>query len=168
MITFGLRRTKSIKAIICWELHFDRCSETATIEGLNQMGFLEVLETASRQDLIWTQELDQVFIISKQAEPGKIKDKRKWNDWDVIMVNYLSTIHGSLGVPLSYIVRENDEPILEGHDNFIEKCVACAPLKGPIFKAYSRRVHQVISSNVQGEAAKQWIKSIKRKQNRRA
>ena len=84
------------------------------------------------------------------------------------MVNYPSTIQGSLGVPLSYVVRENDKPIPEGHDNFIEKCVACAPLKGTIFEADSRRVHQVISANVHCEAAKQWIKFIKRKKNRRA
>ena len=82
------------------------------------------------------------------------------------MVNYLSTIQGSLGVPLSYVVRENDEPIPEGHDNFIEKCVACAPLEGPIFEADSRRVHQVISANVQGESAEQWIESIKRKKRK--
>ena len=30
-ITFGLLRTKRIKAMICWALDFDRCSETATI-----------------------------------------------------------------------------------------------------------------------------------------
>ena len=91
------------------------------------MQFLEVLETASRRDQIQTQESDQADIISKQAGPGKLKDERKWNDWDASMVNYLSTIQGSLGVPLSYVVKENDEPIPEGHDNFIEKCFACAP-----------------------------------------
>ena len=120
------------------------------------MQFLEVLGTASRQDQIRTQESDQADIISKQAEPGKLKDERKRNDWNASMVNYLSTIQGSLGVPLSYVVRENDEPIPEGHDNFIEKCVACAPLEGPIFEADSRRFHQVISANVQGEVAEQW------------
>ena len=84
------------------------------------MGFLDVLETAYRQDLIRTQESDQAEIISKQAEPSKLKDERKWIDWDSSMVNYLSTIKGYLGVPLSYVVRENDKPIPEGHDNFIE------------------------------------------------
>ena len=117
------------------------------------MGFLDVLETAYRRDLIRTQEQYQAEIISKKVEPGKLKDERKWIDWDSSMVNYLSTIEGSLGVPLSYVVRENYKPILEGHDNFIEKCVVCAPLKGPIFEADSRRVHQVISANVQGKAA---------------
>ena len=80
------------------------------------MGFLEVLETASRQDLIRTQDLDQSDIIIKQAKPGKLKDERKWNYWDASMVNYLSAIQGSLGVPLSYVVLENDQSILKGHD----------------------------------------------------
>ena len=34
-ITFGLQRTKRIKAMIWWALEFDWCSKTATIEGLN-------------------------------------------------------------------------------------------------------------------------------------
>ena len=83
------------------------------------------------------------------------------------MENYLSTIPGALGVPLSYVIREVEAPTPDGHDNFIEKSIACAPLKGPIFEADARRVHQVISSNVQGEIAEQWIDTKKRKQNGR-
>ena len=65
------------------------------------MGFLEVQDTASWRDLIRTQESDQADIISNQAKPGKLEDERKWNGWDARIVNYLSTIQGSFGVPLS-------------------------------------------------------------------
>ena len=38
-------------------------------------------------------------------------------------------------------------------------------MTGPIFEADTRRVNQVINSNVQGEATEQWIDPHKRKQN---
>jgi len=68
--------------------------------------FLAVLEVVSRREEIRVQEAEQTDIISKQAEPGKFKDERKWNDWDTGIVNYQSTIHGAQGVPLSYVIRE--------------------------------------------------------------
>ena len=78
--TFGLRLTKRIKSMIRWVLDFHRCSETPTIDGLDRESFLAALEEASRRDDIRVQEADQADIISKQAEPGKFKDERKWND----------------------------------------------------------------------------------------
>ena len=66
---------------------------------------------------------------------------------------------------MSYFIRENFDPIPEGHYNFIEKSIACTPLAGPIFEADARRVNQVINSNVQCKAAEQWIEPNKTKQN---
>ena len=129
-------------------MDFQRCSEQPIITTLNQLEPLQKLETASSREGIRTQESDQADIIRNQDEPGKFKDERKWNDWDTGIIDYLSTIHDALGVPLSSVIRENVDPIPEGHHNFIEKSIACAPLAGPILKAETMRVHQVINSNV--------------------
>ena len=67
----------------------------------------------------------------------------------------LSTILGVNGVPLSYVVRENPEPTPKGHDTFVQKFIACAPLTGPHFEAYARRVHQLATSFTQGEISEQ-------------
>ena len=64
-------------------------------------------------------------------------------------------ILGVNGVPLSYVVRENSEPTPEGHDTFVQKCIACAPLSGPHFEADARRVHQLETSFTQGEISEQ-------------
>ena len=64
-------------------------------------------------------------------------------------------------------MREIFYSIPEGHDNFIEKSIAFASLAGPILESDARRVHQVINSNVQDEAAKQCIEPNKKKQNGR-
>ena len=81
------------------------------------------------------------------------------------MANYFSTIPGASGVPLIYVIHEQADATPTGNNNFFEKCIVCAPMTGPIFKANARRVYQVIGSNVQGKASEQWIDPHKRKQN---
>ena len=148
-----------------WLMGFQQCSKQPTIAPLNQLIFLQALKTVSGWEDIITQESNQANIIIKKSEPGKFKVESKWNNWDAGIINFLYTIHGALGVPLSYVICENVDPIHEGHRKFIEKNIACARLAGPIFKADARRVHQVINSNVQGESAEQWIEPSKKKQN---
>jgi hypothetical protein len=106
--------------------------------------------------------------VSQAAEPGKLKDERKWPEWEPAFVNYLSTIPGVSGVPLSYIVREKETPELGvEYDSFNEQAVACAPLVGPTFQADARKVQQLIKSFLQTETAEQWIKPIARHQSGR-
>jgi hypothetical protein len=53
--------------------------------------------------------------VSKAADPGKFKDKRKWPAWEPSFVNYTSAILGVTDVPLSYVLREkNEEPDVDG------------------------------------------------------
>jgi hypothetical protein len=59
---------------------------------------------------VWKIKQDQSDTVSKAADPGKFKDERKWPEWEPFFVNYLSTIHGVSGVPLSYVVRLKETP----------------------------------------------------------
>jgi len=79
----------------------------------------------------------------------------------------LSTLLGVNGVPLLYVIREKEEAKLEGHNTFVQKCIACAPLTGPHFEADARKVHQLATSFTQGETSEQWIKMHVKKQNGR-
>jgi hypothetical protein len=112
--------------------------------------------------------MEQSDTVSKAADPGKFKDKRKWPEWEPSIVNYLSTIQGVNGVPLSYVVR--DKAVAEAdtvYQSFNEQAIACAPLEGPVFQADSRKVHQLLKSFLQSESAQLWIKSISCKQSGR-
>ena len=83
-------------------------------------------------------------------------------------MNYTSTILGVTGVPLSYVLRENEEPDYDGtFESFNERAIACSPLTGPSFQADSRKVHQLLKSFLQTETAEQWIKPIAKKQSGR-
>ena len=100
--------------------------------------------------------------ISKAADPGIFKDEKKWPDWEPAFVNYLSTIPGVRGVPLSYVVRENEAP---GHEtdignDFTARSIACAPLNDSSFRADAKKVHQLLMNFLVAESAEQWIKDL--------
>ena len=69
--------------------------------------FKQALSTAAQRASLRKVDTDQVDTISMVADLGKLKAERKWPEWYPAFVNYLSTIPGVYGVPLSYIVREN-------------------------------------------------------------
>ena len=57
-------------------------------------------------------------------------------------MNYLSIIPGVNGIPLSYVVRENETPNGEEvYASFNERMIHRAPLEGQYYLADSRRVH---------------------------
>ena len=90
---------------------------------------------------------------------SKLKDERKWPEWYPAFVNYLSTIPGVYGVPLSYIVHDNEAPdhVRDFAGDFTEEIIACAPLRGPKFRADARKVHQLLKNFLTAGSAEQWI-----------
>ena len=137
--------------------------------GDDQVAFRLELDVASNRADVRKIEKDQSDTVSKAADSGKFKDERKWPKWEATFVNYLSTIPGVSGVPLSYVVRVKEEPDIETvFDRFDEKAIVCSPLEGAFFQADARKVHQLIKSFLQTESAEQWIKPLSRKQSRRA
>ncbi|KAI2510965.1 hypothetical protein MHU86_3437 [Fragilaria crotonensis] len=166
---FGLKRTRYLIGLIHWVQDFARVGETPSLDGIEDaMQFKAVLDIASYRADVRKVEKEQSDTVSKAADPGKFKNERKWPEWEPAFVNYLSTLPGVNGVPLSYVVREKEapEPGTE-YGSFNEQAVACAPLTGPTFQADSRKVHQLLKSFLQTETAEQWIQPLARRQSGR-
>ena len=107
---------------------------------------------------------------AKDAAPGKLKTEKQFIDFETALENHLSILRGSLGVPLSYVIRDESDPEDDGdvtYATFDEECVAKCPLQGPHFEADARQVHQIITSFTTGETSEQWIKPLRRFQNGR-
>ena len=167
-IIFGLQRTKRLKALIHWVQDFQRCNAVPDLDLLDEDSFIAALSLAADRAKIRKEEASTSETIAREASPGKLKDERKWDIWAAGFENMLSTMPGVMGVPLSYVIREVETPEPdEDYDNFVQNCVACAPLTGAAFEADSRQVHQLILSLVQGEQAEQWIKPLLRAKNGR-
>ena len=162
-IIFGMRRTKWLIAMMHWVQDFYRCSKQPTIDDFVMANdFKQALSTAAQCASLCKVDTDQVDTISKAADLGKLKDERKWPEWYPAFVNYLSTIPGVYGVPLPYVVRENQAPdhMCDFDGDFTEEIIACAPLDGPKFQADARKVHQLIKNFLTAESAEQWIRPL--------
>ena len=168
-VIFGIRRIRYMIGLIHWVQDFIRIDEHPTIEGIDGAEALKVaLDMAYQRADVRKIEKDQSDTVSKAADPGKFKDERKWSEWEPAFTNYLSTIPGVNGIPLSYVIREIEIPDRAvDYPSFNEKAIACAPLNGSNFQADARRVHQLLKSFLQTETAEQWIKPLARRQSGR-
>ena len=167
---FGARRIRYLIGMVHWVQDFIRIGEVPTLAEYGDDGaaFRTALETAFNRDDVRKIEKEQSDTVSKAADPGKFKEEKTWPEWEPAFVNYLSTIPGVNGIPLSYVVRENEAPIAgASYGSFNEKAIACAPLTGDVFQADARKVHQLIKSCFQTESAEQWIKPHAKRQSGR-
>ncbi len=172
---FGVRRIKRLIGLVPWVQDFGWVSEEANLDAFLENGgdaalFCSPLDEAFQRADVRKVEKAQNDTVSKAADPGKFKDKKKWPQWEPAFVNYLPTIQGVNGLPpLSYVVREQEEVDRTGtFESFNERTIACSPLKGPIFQADAGKVHQLLKSFLQTETAEQRIKPLARKQSGRA
>ena len=162
-INFSMRHTKWLIVMMHWVQDFSRCSRQPTIDDfVTANDFKQAPSTTAQCASLRKVDMDQVDTINKAADLGKLKDERKWPEWYPAFVNYLSTIPGVYGVPLSYIVRDNEAPD-HAHDfvgDFMEEIIACAPLDGPKFLADARKAHQLLKNFLTAESAEQWIRPL--------
>ena len=80
--------------------------------------------------------------ITEAAKPIKLKESMKWEDWNPTFLNFLKAIPGRNGVPLSYICRENQQPL--PHDpniDYLENYINKAPLHGDAYIIDAAEVH---------------------------
>ena len=113
-------------------------------------------------------DIELVTTNSKAADPGKFKDERKWPEWEKAFINYLSVIPGVNGIPLSYVVRELENPTPgTEYATFNERMINRALLNGQYYTADTRRVHNLIIGFLQGENTGNWIRNIAKYQDGR-
>ena len=98
--------------------------------------------------------MDKSKILSEAAKPGKLTDDTKWIDWFPTFVNYLRAIPGVNGVPLSYVIRDDeaaaltDDPTLDFLDNYIQRC----HLNGQYFAIDNLEIHTYIIHFISGNS----------------
>ena len=137
---FGMQRIKWLPGLMHWVQDQDRCSHPPTAaDVVNDDALKEVLNVSIHRAALRKVNDNQVETISKAADPGKFKDERKWADWEPVFTNYLSTIPGVYGIPLSYVIRENDDPQhnQDFGEDFTQEMISCASLRGANFRADS-------------------------------
>ena len=167
---FGMWQIKWLLSLMHWVQDQDRCSHPPTAADVVDDNTLkEVLNVSIRCAALRKVDNDQVETISKAADPGKFKDECKWADWEPAFTNYLSTIPGVYGIPLLYVIHENDH-LQHDEDfgkDFTQEMISCASLHGANFHADSQMVHQLLKNYLVAESAEQWIRDIEHLNNGR-
>ena len=160
-IIFGTNRTKWLKALVHWVQDFARVSCTPTVWDLDEPQLKQALRTAeSRAKIRATLKSND---IPKDASPGLLERESKWKEWEDKFVNYLRLHLGASGIPLSYVIRENDLPdSTTVFTDFISETVARAPLNGEHFDADRLTVFNFIVSFTTGQPSGDWVKSTLR------
>ena len=94
------------------------------------------------------------------ASPGPLENKKQWKHWEEKFVNYTRYHIGANGVPLSYVIRENEELDINGeHPDFINKTVDCTPLDGEYYNADRMSVFNMVVLFTTGQPSGDWIKT---------
>ena len=91
-------------------------------------------------------------LIVNNAKPAKFDEKTKWEDWKPTFINFLRSIPGRDGTPLSYVIRTNATPDPSPNLDFLDDYVAMAPLAGTSFVVDASEVHTYIVSLTAGNS----------------
>ena len=169
-ISFDLRRTNILKETIHWDQYFMMISPTPSLIGIsNAEKCRAAIEVARQRARIRKYSLEESASLSKVSNPGKLKWHKDWITWSRALKNYLLTIIGQDGVPLSYVIRDSAAPdyAIESQPgyNFGQLSINCVPLIGLTYKKYAKKSHQPIHGFVQDETAETWINPKERKQD---
>ena len=103
---------------------------------------------------------DQTKTSADAASPVPLENEKKWKHWEENFANYARYHIGASGMPLSYVIRENDQPDNTGnHNDFVTEKIACALLTGEYYMAERTSVFNMIISFTAGQPSGDWIKS---------
>ena len=116
--------------------------------GLDQDSFRSALKEAGKRAAIIKKQRDQIDTTSREAAPNALKGKKYWTRWSEAFENQLNTLYSTLGVPLTYVIRELDIP--DGtvvYSTFFEECISRAPLIRIKYEADKHQVQSLILSS---------------------
>ena len=110
---------KRVKALVHWSKKQLRLV-VEPADGLFPVHETPAIIKRYHAHLAWT---DKAKKMVKTALPKQFSSKVKWIDWKDHFVNFLRTQPGRNGIPLSYVIRENELPIQRQNSEFLDDFV---------------------------------------------
>ena len=99
---------------------------------------------------------------------NKLKSQSQWEKFNQELQATLSMIIGVNGVPLTYVIRDNDEPMFDETVPYDDAVIEAIALEGENYRIDAQTVHQIILSNVSEDSdAYTYIKTLLRYRNGR-
>ena len=88
--------------------------------------------------------------LAESAKPEKFTTTTKWTNWAPTLQNYLRCIPGRDGIPLNYIIRNQDQADYTPNPDFLDDYVATAKLEGEAYAIDAADVHTIIVNLIAG------------------
>ena len=84
------------------------------------------------------------------AKPARFTEKIKWEEWEPTLSNFLRSIPGRNGIPLSYVIRPLETPTIIPDADFLDEYINRAPLTGSAYRQDASEVHTYITHFIAG------------------
>jgi hypothetical protein len=128
--------TKRLVQLTLWAKDKARLYEVPMFpNATTQVSFASQINETQRQDSIRTERKKTGEALSSVRIDPPLKSSAGWEGWMVAVEAALTLAYGSKGVPLSYVIRENEAPQPNGHATWELKAIHAAPLTGLDYEA---------------------------------
>lgn len=159
-IRLTLVMKRNIRGLLQWVKDEYRHGRDPSITQFN----IDDIENLVRKNKTHDLYVEKSKGLASASEPEKFKTSTKWNDWKPTFLNYLRAIPGRDRIPLSYVVRENDEPSYAPQQDFLEEYVLTAPLVGDAFEIDTSEVRTYLMKYITGnENAEATVQALQNK-----
>jgi hypothetical protein len=148
-VRFGIQRTLNIQAVSYWVRKQRREGIPVSIDDLNP----DVIVAMTREmNLNLDRDKDKD---DKLFQPGKF-EPRKYITWARSFENYLDSLRGKSGLPLSYVIRPEDVDPDEAEDNY-QRALWTAHHHGPAYREDNRQVYRIYKDLMIGTDGWTWF-----------
>ena len=98
----------------------------------------------------------------------KLRTAAQWEKWNEELESTLCQVIGVRGVPLSYVIRTQDQPEYDEDLEYDEVVIGAMSLEGVEFRQDARTVHKIITKNIHEDSdAYTYIKTLTRQRDGR-
>ena len=158
-----------IKSLVLWVKDQERVGEALAFPGTTtQEQFRTALaESLERERRRKDQKKEGESYLDSSFNT-KLKSALQWEKWAEELNTNLCQIVGVRGVPLTYVIREEDVPTFDASQPYDEAVINAMTLTGQEFQQDARTVHKIIMKNVHEDSdAYTYIKTLIRHRNGR-
>ena len=158
-----------IKSLVLWVKDQDRIGQNLSFPGnTTQAMFRTALADALERDRRRRDQKKEGESYLDSTFNTKLKSASQWEKWTEELNTTLCQIVGVKGVPLTYVVREADQPNYDPTLSYDEAVINAVTLTGQEYQQDARTVHKIIMKNVHEDSdAYTYIKLLIRQRNGR-
>ena len=158
-----------MKSLTLWVKDMIRVGQEPVFEdNTTRPTFIQALKDALSREMRRKEQKKVGESFHDHSFTTKLKSQAQWEKFNEELETTLCMIIGACGVPLSYVIREDEVSQFDHDLPYDESVIQAASLEGDEFRIDTRTVHQLILSNVVEDSdAYTYIKRLLRYRNGR-